>query len=117
VTVTDGFTGNVALKALEGAVHMVAHELRRSFQSSLWAKIVALLAKSSFKRLKSRIDPSHYNGAVFLGVKGIAVKSHGDATAFGFSSAIYRTKTMAGMGLIQKLEDRLQHLPPEFLKK
>lgn len=117
VTVTDGFTGNIALKALEGAVHMVAHELRVAFKTSFFSKLSALLSKPSFKRLKSRIDPANYNGAIFLGVKGIAVKSHGGATAQGFASAIRATKTMAGMNLIEKLEERLQDLPPEFLKK
>ncbi len=116
VTVTDGFSGNIALKALEGAAHAVAYELEQAFNESFLTRIAAFLAYPVLKSFKLKTDPSNYNGAVFLGIKGIAVKSHGSSTAKGFSSAILITKKIINLGLIEKLEEKLKKLPPELLK-
>lgn len=88
VVVTDGFTGNIALKAVEGTARLVALFLREALTSGIMAKIGALFAFGAFKKLRTRMDPSTNNGAVFLGLNGLAVKSHGSATGAGFATAI-----------------------------
>ncbi len=88
VVVTDGFTGNIALKVAEGVGKMTGHFLKESFMSSLSARLGALLASGALKRLKHRVDPRFYNGGMFLGLDGICVKSHGGMDAYGFSRAI-----------------------------
>lgn len=88
VIVTDGFTGNVALKTAEGMVRLVTHFLREALGSSLLAKLGAMLAMPALKAFKQKLDPRRYNGAMFLGLNGICVKSHGGTDAFGFANAI-----------------------------
>ena len=88
VVVTDGFTGNIALKTAEGTAKLVGEYLRVTFKSSLMAGIGYLLARSSLNKLRKRLDPRRYNGAIFLGLNGITVKSHGGTDAFGFANAI-----------------------------
>jgi len=88
VVVTDGFTGNVALKAAEGAAGLYTEFLRSAFSGSLMARIGYLFARSAMLELKKKVDPRYYNGAVFIGLNGISVKSHGGMDDFGFSSAI-----------------------------
>lgn len=87
VVVTDGFTGNVALKTGEGVARMLASHMRAAFTESLMSKAGAVLAMSGLKRLKSLMDPSNVNGGVLLGLGGISVKSHGGADARGFARA------------------------------
>ena len=86
--VTDGFTGNVALKTAEGTAKLINEYVRRTFRSSLLAGIGYLFARSAMNKLRLRVDPRRYNGAVFLGLNGIAVKSHGGTDAMGFANAI-----------------------------
>ncbi len=88
VIVTDGFTGNIALKTAEGTARICKEFIKQGFQSSLLAKIGALLAASSLRKVFKKIDPRLHNGAMFLGLDGIAVKSHGSADAIGFANAI-----------------------------
>lgn len=88
VIVTDGFTGNVALKTAEGTAKLINEYVRRTFRSSLLAGIGYLFARTALNKLKLRVDPRRYNGAVFLGLNGIAVKSHGGTDAMGFANAI-----------------------------
>jgi glycerol-3-phosphate acyltransferase PlsX len=88
VVVTDGFSGNVMLKTLEGTSRLMSHFLRQSFKSSFLAQIGYLLARGAMNKLKTRIDPRHYNGAMFLGLQGVCVKSHGGTDAVGFANAI-----------------------------
>ncbi|MCM2344946.1 MAG: phosphate acyltransferase, partial [Alphaproteobacteria bacterium] len=88
VVVTDGFTGNVALKVAEGVSEFTTHLMKDAFKSSLLARCGALLAYPALKRMKNRLDPRVYNGGMFLGLNGICVKSHGGMNAMGFSSAI-----------------------------
>jgi glycerol-3-phosphate acyltransferase PlsX len=96
VVVTDGFTGNVALKVAEGMGVFSGHLIREAFMSSLWAKLGGLLAFRAMKRLKKRVDPRFYNGGMFLGLNGICVKSHGSSDAYGFSRAILLAAELAG---------------------
>lgn len=88
VVVTDGFTGNVAIKVAEGVGHLTSDILKEAFMSSPLSKLGALLAYGSLKRMKKRLDPRAYNGGMFLGLNGICVKSHGGMDAYGFSRAI-----------------------------
>ena len=88
VIVTDGFTGNVALKMLEGTAQLITHYTRQTFKASPLAQIGYLLASGAMKKLKLRADPRRYNGAMFLGLQGVCVKSHGGTDAVGFANAI-----------------------------
>jgi len=88
VVVTDGFTGNVALKIAEGTAGLFTQALRDSFASSWRGKLGYLLARPALRGLRDRFDPRLYNGALFLGVNGVVVKSHGGTDALGFATAI-----------------------------
>lgn len=88
VIVADGFAGNIALKASEGAAKMISTFTRQAFKNSIWAKLGYLLARRTLSKLHKRMDPRRYNGAVLLGVNGTVVKSHGRADALGFATAI-----------------------------
>jgi glycerol-3-phosphate acyltransferase PlsX len=88
VVVTDGFTGNVALKTGEGALKLILDLLRQVFRSSLTARIAYVLLRPSLERLREWLDPRRYNGAVMLGLNGVVVKSHGGTDAEGFAHAV-----------------------------
>jgi phosphate acyltransferase len=110
VFVTDGFTGNVALKAIEGVAKLFTESLRASFHHSMPARIGYLFARGSVKKLRARLDPRRYNGAMFLGLTGIAVKSHGSADAFGFANAIGVAADVKRYGLLEKIIDEMARL-------
>ncbi|MEE9454249.1 MAG: phosphate acyltransferase PlsX [Paracoccaceae bacterium] len=107
VIVTDGFTGNVALKASEGTAKLVGEFLRDAFTYSPLAKLTAILARASLKRLKERADPRRGNGGVFLGLNGTVVKSHGSADAVGVAAAIKLAFTLGQSGFSEKLAARV----------
>lgn len=88
VVVADGFTGNVALKMGEGTARLTTEYLRRTFRSSFMAQLGYLFAFRQFRKLRYRLDPRRYNGAIFLGLNGIVVKSHGGTDDVGFANAI-----------------------------
>ena len=88
VVVTDGFSGNIALKTAEGVAELIFTFLKNSYKSSIISKLGYLLSQPALNRFKTRIDPRKYNGAVLLGLNGIVVKSHGGTDAFGFCNAI-----------------------------
>ncbi|OYY43257.1 MAG: phosphate acyltransferase [Halothiobacillus sp. 24-54-40] len=88
VVVCDGFVGNVALKASEGLAKMITQFLREEFSRGLLSKLAAVIAMPVLKRLKKRLDPGRYNGASFLGLQGIVIKSHGGADVAAFMSAL-----------------------------
>ncbi|HZW59055.1 MAG TPA: phosphate acyltransferase PlsX, partial [Woeseiaceae bacterium] len=88
VVVTDGFTGNVALKTMEGTVGLASHYLRRAFTHNAFAKLQALLARPVLKNLAVHMDSRHYNGASLVGLDGIVIKSHGSADSVAFQHAI-----------------------------
>jgi phosphate acyltransferase len=110
VIVTDGFTGNVTLKAIEGVAKLFGESLRASFHYSLAARIGYLFARGALKKLAARLDPRRYNGAMFLGLAGIAVKSHGSTDAFGFANAIGVAIDLKVNGFLQKISDELARL-------
>ena len=95
VVVTDGFTGNVALKSAEGAARLLGGWMRETLTGTLNAKLGALLMAPGLRKLKDRIDPSSNNGGVFLGVNGVVVKSHGGADARGVASAVNMAASLA----------------------
>ncbi len=107
VIVTDGFTGNVALKASEGTAKLFGDWLREAFNHSFLARLTGLLALRSLKRLKKRVDPRRFNGGVFLGLNGTVVKSHGGADAIGVSAAIKLAFTLAHNDFAEKLAARV----------
>ena len=88
VVVTDGFTGNVALKTMEGTVDLLSHYLRRAFTRNRFAKLQAALARPVLRRLALEVDSRNYNGATLVGLDGIVIKSHGSADAYAFQHAI-----------------------------
>ena len=88
VIVTDGFTGNVALKTGEGALKLMGGLLRQVFSGSLSARLAYLMARPGLDRLREWLDPRRYNGAVMLGLNGVVVKSHGGTDALGFANAV-----------------------------
>jgi len=88
VIVTEGFSGNIALKTAEGTARQMSAYLREAMMSSLLTRLGALVARSGFLALKARMDPQKYNGASFLGLNGIVIKSHGGASSAGFANAI-----------------------------
>jgi glycerol-3-phosphate acyltransferase PlsX len=107
VIVTDGFTGNVALKTGEGTARMIQGLLREAFAYSPLSRIGALFALTSLKRLQKRIDPRRVNGGVFLGLNGTVIKSHGSADATGVSAAIKLAFVLAEHGFTQRLAARV----------
>jgi len=88
VFVTDGFTGNIALKTAEGTAKLFSHALKQALTSSSLATLGAVLAKPALNRLKMHLDPRRYNGAMFLGLNGVCIKSHGGTDAYGFAHAL-----------------------------
>ena len=103
VIVTDGFTGNAALKTAEGVANLFQQSMRDAFSASLMTKLGYLLARAGFTRLRAKLDPRNYNGAVFLGLNGISVKSHGGTDAIGYANAINVAVNMVKQGFIPEV--------------
>jgi phosphate acyltransferase len=105
VVVTEGFTGNVALKTAEGTAKQVSNFLRAALSSTLLSKLGAVLAQGAFRALKERLDPRKHNGGVFVGLTGVVVKSHGGTDALGFATAIDVAIEMVTNGLVAKIAE------------
>jgi glycerol-3-phosphate acyltransferase PlsX len=103
VIVTDGFTGNVALKTGEGTASLIKQLLKESFNQSLMSRLGSVLSLSSLKKLNQKIDPRNVNGGIFLGLNGIVIKSHGGADAIGVAAAINLAFRLESSGLSKKL--------------
>lgn len=117
VVVTEGFTGNIALKTAEGTARQISELLREAMSRTIFSKIGYLLAKGAFDLLREKMDPRKVNGGVFLGLNGIVIKSHGGADAEGFAAAIDVGYDMARNGLTEKISEDLKiyharHQPP-----
>ena len=108
VVVTEGFSGNIALKAAEGTARQIGEYLRAAMNRTWLARLGYLLAKSAFDRLREKLDPNKVNGGVFLGLNGIVIKSHGGTDADGFAAAVDVAHDMARNNLISKIEDDLK---------
>jgi glycerol-3-phosphate acyltransferase PlsX len=107
VVVTDGFSGNIALKTAEGTARFVTDLLRRAFTSSLRSKAGFALSKPALHMLKVHLDPNNHNGAVFLGINGLVVKSHGSANPKGVANAIGVAAQMVGNDITRKIAEDL----------
>jgi len=116
VVVTDGFTGNIALKAMEGAARFVADLLRRSFSSSLRSKFGFLISKPATELLKHHLDPNNHNGAVFLGLNGVVVKSHGSASALGVAHAVAVTARLLSERLTERIAADLAEVGQDVMR-
>ena len=115
VVVTDGFTGNVALKASEGIVWMVHQLIKKTIQKNALSKLCGLFAKSIMRGVYHKLDPSTYNGAIWLGLNGIAIKSHGNADGKSFSFAVQKAYEMRKMDIIRAISDAIpQNDDPDF---
>lgn len=117
VVVTDGFSGNIALKAVEGTARFVADLLRRAFASSLRSKFGFLVSRPATELLKHHLDPNNHNGAVFLGLNGVVVKSHGSASALGVANAVAVTARLLEENLTERIAADLARLGAENLRK
>jgi len=109
VVVTDGFSGNIALKTAEGTARFVTDLLRRAFKSSLRSKAGFALSQPALNLLKVHLDPNNHNGAVFLGLNGLVVKSHGGANSKGVANAIGVACGMVRNDIIRKIGDDLDN--------
>jgi glycerol-3-phosphate acyltransferase PlsX len=114
VIVTDGFTGNVAIKTAEGTARLIANFVKDSFGQSAMAKIGAAIAAGALKSIKTKMDPRDSNGGVFLGLSGIVVKSHGGTDGKGFASAIGLAIDLARGGFIAELSKTLTQIHEEL---
>lgn len=103
VIVTDGFTGNIALKTAEGIAKLIVEFLRAALTSSVFGKLGALIASGALKSLRRKLDPRASNGGIFLGLNGVVVKSHGGTDALGFASALDMAIGMAKSGVIPRI--------------
>lgn len=99
IIVTDGFTGNIAIKTAEGTSRLISEKLKFAFNSNIFSRIGALLSAPSLLKMRKQIDPSRVNGGVFLGLNGIVVKSHGSADTIGIASALNLGITLNNAGL------------------
>jgi glycerol-3-phosphate acyltransferase PlsX len=112
VVVSDGFTGNIALKCAEGIAKLYTRFLHDAFSSSWMAQVGYLMARSALLKVKLRTDPRRYNGAMFLGLNGIAVKSHGGTDAVGFANAIGVAVELVAQGFNERIKRELKRLKP-----
>tara|TARA_Y100001970_G_scaffold262126_1_gene345981 strand:+ start:9060 stop:10097 length:1038 start_codon:yes stop_codon:yes gene_type:complete len=110
VIVTDGFTGNVALKTAEGTAKFITDSLKKSLSENIFTKISLLLSYFSLKKFKSKLDPRKYNGAIFLGLNGPVVKSHGSTDALGFYYSIDLCYRIIKGNLMNQIKNNLSHL-------
>ena len=107
VIVTDGFTGNIALKTAEGTAKLISDFMKEAFNAGILSKFAALLALNSLKRLQRRMDPRRVNGGIFLGLNGTVIKSHGSADATGVAAAITLAYQLSSAGFLERLAARV----------
>jgi glycerol-3-phosphate acyltransferase PlsX len=105
--VTDGFVGNVALKSIEGAAKMIGTKLKQAFSKNLFTKLAGFVAYPVLKLFKLSIDPRMYNGASFIGLRGLVVKSHGGADELAFETAIHLAEVEIEQNVTQKISDKV----------
>lgn len=110
VVVCDGFTGNISLKTMEGTARFVTDLLRRAFTSSIRSKFGFLISKPATELMRHHLDPNNHNGAVFLGLNGVVVKSHGSATDYGVANAIGVAAKLVAQNITQRITEDLAQL-------
>jgi phosphate acyltransferase len=109
VVVSEGFAGNIAIKAAEGTARQFAVYLRNAMSRTLQARLGYFLARGAFATLREKMDPRKANGGVFLGLNGIVIKSHGGTDAEGFAAAVELAYEMVRHGLLAKIKETLGH--------
>ena len=109
VIVTDGFTGNVALKTAEGTANFITNNLKENLSKGILNKVSLLLSYGVIKKLKEQFDPRKYNGAIFLGLNGSVVKSHGSTDAKGLAYSIKMCNKIVKGNLIEKIKRNLNN--------
>ncbi len=114
VIVVDGFAGNISLKTAEGIAKLFGSWMKESFKKSFFRKLVAFFARNAIKELKYKADPDRRNGALFLGLKHICIKSHGGADAQAFSHALSSCRKLVKQDIISKLSKALESQVPEL---
>ena len=107
VIVTDGFTGNIALKTAEGTANFITEELKKSLSSNIISKFLALLNMRSLKKFKQKLDPRKYNGAILIGLTSPVVKSHGATDYLGFSNSLDLCEKIVKNRLINKIKENI----------
>ena len=107
VIVTDGFTGNVALKTAEGTANFITTELRKALTSNILGKISSLINLKNLKLFKDKLDPRLYNGAILLGLNSPVVKSHGGTDYIGFANSLKVCEKIVIGNLINKIKDNI----------
>ncbi|OJU73188.1 MAG: hypothetical protein BGO07_03370 [Alphaproteobacteria bacterium 40-19] len=107
VIVTDGFSGNIALKTGEGIMKMILGNLKSSLQSSFRGRLLGLVLRPVLQNMKDKFDPRRYNGALWLGINGVAVKSHGGTDSVGFAHALQMAYDMVQQNVTQEIEEAL----------
>jgi glycerol-3-phosphate acyltransferase PlsX len=117
VVVADGFSGNIALKAIEGSARFVTDLLKNAFRSSLRSKIGFLISRPATELLRHHLDPNNHNGAVFLGLNGVVVKSHGSANAAGVANAVAVTARLLEESLTERIMADLAQLGEARLRE
>ena len=110
VIVTDGFTGNIALKTAEGTAKFITDNLKKSLTENIFSKISLIFSYFSLKKFKNKLDPRKYNGAIFLGLNGPVVKSHGGTDSLGFYYSIDLCYRIIKGDLMKQIKDNLNHL-------
>ena len=120
IVVADGFVGNIVLKTIEGAVRFMGSAIKQEFQTNLLTKLGALAAMPALKGFKNKLDPRKFNGAIFLGLRGVVIKSHGGTDAVGFSYALeeafHEAKADSLTRIQQGVADQLAHLADKKLE-
>ncbi len=107
VVVTEGFAGNIAVKAAEGTARQLAQHLKNAMTRTIWSKLGYLLARDAFRALADKMDPRRSNGGVFLGLNGVVIKSHGGTDAEGFAYAVDIGHDMVRHELLAKIGETL----------
>ena len=110
VVVTDGFTGNIALKTAEGTAKFITDSLKETLMKNIFTKVSILFSYFSLKKFKAKLDPRKYNGAIFLGLNGPVVKSHGGTDSKGFYHSIDLCYNIAKGELTKHIKNNLSHL-------
>ena len=107
VIVSDGFTGNIALKTAEGTANFITKELKKTFTNNIIGKLSGLINYFNFKKFKKRLDPRRYNGAIFIGLDSPVIKSHGATDYIGFSNSLSVCEKIVRGDLISKIKSNI----------
>lgn len=117
VIVADGFSGNIALKSVEGTCHLIMRLIKQSIKDSVLAKLGLPFMLGAMKRLKKTMDPRLYNGAMFVGLNGLSVKSHGGTDAFGFSVAVENAARLVRKDFVGSIRKELENIDLDELSQ